>query len=290
MLRERIIVLAKTYPDVSSKYGYLVCVAGVNEYGEWRRLYPIPLDIWIKDEYEDIRFQKWDVIEVPLEKPRHKDPRLESRRVYDWRKIKVVDHIKDWGTRLWIIKKLLDKDVESIWHSNRSLGLIRPRRAEDFMIKERRRLRDPGERLVLEKMMGSLTLLEYVEMKDRSLLEEVYSPDIKVEEIPWIGYKYYCENPGCSGHQMMVIDWEAQELFRKYKTLGPVREKLFRWMLRERQLYFVIGNTWKYHKSFMIISILYPPKNAKPIQPLVPIFKERPKQISVNSFFGDKSV
>ena len=51
MVRERVIVLAKTYPELSSKHGPIVCVAGVNEYGEWRRLYPIPFKIWVDDRY-----------------------------------------------------------------------------------------------------------------------------------------------------------------------------------------------------------------------------------------------
>ncbi|NPA97000.1 MAG: hypothetical protein GXO32_05310 [Crenarchaeota archaeon] len=78
---------------------------------------------------------------------------------------------------------------------------------------------------------------------------------------------------------MMVIDWEAQELFRKYRVVeGPVKQKLFNELVFKRDLYFIVGNTWKYHKSFMIIGLFYPPKGTVPVKPPVPIFKDKPKQ------------
>ncbi|RLE78476.1 MAG: hypothetical protein DRJ52_10365, partial [Thermoprotei archaeon] len=279
MPREKIVVIAKTYPEVSSKHGPLVCVAGVNEYGEWRRLYPIPYKIWVDKEYEDIRFKKWDIIEVEVKKASH-DPRKESRKVVDWRKIKIIDHIKRWDYRLHIISRLLDPDIESVVNSDRSLGVVKPRRIVDFYAKPRKRLRDKAEKIVLNKMDEAdsiITLLEYVEMKDKYLLPDIKEKDIKVEKTPWIGYRFYCSNPLCRGHEMMVIDWEAQELFRKYRQVdGPVKKKLYDDMITKRDLYFVIGNTWRYYKSFMIISLFYPPKGTKPIKPLVSFFKEKP--------------
>ncbi|MCS7365741.1 MAG: hypothetical protein NDF54_09925 [archaeon GB-1867-035] len=283
MEKESIIVLAKTYPELSKKYGPLVCVAGVNEYGELRRLYPIPYKIWIKNEYKEIRFKKWDIIEAELTRPQS-DPRKESRKVTDWRKIKIKGHIKDWSLRLYIINELLEKDIESIKASDSSLGVIKPSIVEDFLIKERQKIRDPGEIEVLEKMDSTTTLLAYFEKKDQFLLPDVWDKDVKIEKIPWIGHKFYCKNPLCKGHEMMVIDWEAQELFRKYRMIAPVKEKLFNWMLKERKLYFVIGNTWRWKKSFMIISLFYPPKKIQPISPLQPVFKKRAAQREITDY------
>ncbi len=289
MVVERIIVLAKTYPELSSKHGPIVCVAGVNEYGEWRRLYPIPLRIWRDDRYKDLQFNKWDVIEVEVsEKPPSHDRRFESRRVISWERIRIVDHIKNWEARLAVIKELLDPDIESIINSGRSLGVIKPARVLDFFSKPRHRLRDEAEKEVLKKMDeadSTVTLLEYLEIGDKYLLPEVREPDVKVEELPWIGYRFYCGNPRCRGHEMMVIDWEAQELFRRYKTVeGPVKKKLFNELVFNRDLYFIVGNTWKYHKSFMIISLFYPPKGTRAVKPLIPLFKERPRQKSLFDF------
>jgi len=289
VVKERVIVLAKTYPELSSKHGPIVCVAGVNEYGEWRRLYPIPFKIWVDDRYTNIRFSKWDVIEVDVsEKPPPHDRRFESRRVLSWESIRVVEHIDDWSRRLTIIDELLDPDVETLVNSGRSLGVIKPKHVVDFFDKPRQRLREEAEKLVLSKMDEAdsrVTLLEYLNINDEHLLPEVREPEVKVEELPWIGYRFYCGNPRCGGHEMMVIDWEAQELFRKYRTVaGPVRKKLYDELIFQRDLYFVLGNTWRYYKSFMIIGLFYPPKGARPQKPLVPVFKEKPKPRDLLSF------
>lgn len=37
---EKIVVLVRATPEESRKHGYLVCVAGINEKGEFRRVYP----------------------------------------------------------------------------------------------------------------------------------------------------------------------------------------------------------------------------------------------------------
>jgi len=281
MVKEQIIVLTKTYPELSSKYGPIVCTVGVNEYGEWRRLYPIPYEIWINDKYKSIRFRKWDIIEVDVSnKPPSHDRRFESRRVLNFEKIKIIDHIDKWSHRLNIIKELLDPDIESIINSGKSLGVIKPRIVSDFFDKPRQRLKDEAEKIVLKKIDeadSKVTLLEYINIiDDEFVLAEVRKPEIKIEKLPWIGYKFYCNNPKCKGHEMMVIDWEAQELFRKYKTVeGPVKEKLYNELVFKRDLYFILGNTWRYHKSFMIIGLFYPPKDIKTYKPIIPIFKER---------------
>ena len=109
--------------------------------------------------------------------------------------------------------------------------------------------------------------------------------NFRVEELPWIGYRFYCGSPRCRGHEAMVIDWEAQELFRRYRmSEGPVKEKLFKEMLSKKDLYFIVGNTWRYHRSFMIVGLFYPPKGTAPIDTLTPVFKEPGRQRSLLDF------
>jgi len=204
-------------------------------------------------------------------------------RVWDWKQIKVVDHIKEWNAKKYIIKKFLDPDLETIIESGRSLGIIQPRDVLDFYAKPRSKLRNEAEKLVIQKMdeadsTAQVTLSEYFGINDPHLLPDVHKANVKIERLPWIGYRFYCNNPACNGHNMMVIDWEAQELFRKYMTIEPVRKKFFTWMLKERELYFIVGNTWRFHKSFMIIGVFYPPKGTKSQVPIVSYFKEKPKQ------------
>ncbi|MDR2127528.1 MAG: hypothetical protein LBP52_00440 [Burkholderiaceae bacterium] len=62
--RERILILAKTYPSPSAKHVETSCVAGINKDGVMRRLYPVPFRMIEQDQ----QFKKWQWIEVGVEK------------------------------------------------------------------------------------------------------------------------------------------------------------------------------------------------------------------------------
>lgn len=267
MMKERILVIAKTYPEISTKYGPLVCTVGLNENLEWRRIYPIPAKIFFDEQYSHLRFKKWDIIEVELTDARPKDPRIESYKVVNWENIKIIGHVERWEDKIGFLEKVLDKDIESIWNSNRSIGVIKPTKLIDFFDKPRERIKDEAEKEVLNKINeAQATLEQYINIKvaENDILPEVKEKDIKIEKLPWIGYKFNCSNINCKGHEMMAIDWEIQELFRKYRQIDPVKKKVFFEFKNRRNIYFAIGNTWKFRKSFMIISVVYPPVGTKP--------------------------
>jgi len=266
-MKERILVIAKTYPEISTKYGPLVCTVGLNENLEWRRIYPIPAKIFFDEQYSHLRFKKWDIIEVELTDARPKDPRIESYKVVNWENIKIIGHVERWEDKIGFLEKVLDKDIESIWNSNRSIGVIKPTKLIDFFDKPRERIKDEAEKEVLNKINeAQATLEQYINIKvaENDILPEVKEKDIKIEKLPWIGYKFNCSNINCKGHEMMAIDWEIQELFRRYRQIDSVKNKVFFEFKNTRNIYFVIGNTWKFRKSFMIISVVYPPVSTKP--------------------------
>src|SRR3989338_6327476 len=78
--KERILVLTRAMPEKSSKHGHLVCVAGITEKGEWRRLYPF------KFQYGKglTDFGKRDVLEAELTPPDN-DKIKESRKVISYK-------------------------------------------------------------------------------------------------------------------------------------------------------------------------------------------------------------
>lgn len=72
--RKRILLLVKTQPTISKSYGELVCTAGIDENGNWVRLYPLPFET-----YEKGAFQKYTWIDVDVvARELWKDPRPES--------------------------------------------------------------------------------------------------------------------------------------------------------------------------------------------------------------------
>jgi len=72
---EKIVVLVRATPEESKKHGYLVCVAEINEKGEFRRVYPFGFSYGEKL----INFKTKNRIEVVLTEPDN-DQRRESRK------------------------------------------------------------------------------------------------------------------------------------------------------------------------------------------------------------------
>lgn len=100
---ERILILAKTYPSPSAQHVETSCVAGINEHGAMRRLYPVPFRLIEEGQ----KFKKWQWIEVRVEKA-SKDHRAESHKLYVDTIIcgDVIDTKKQWNARWPWIEKL----------------------------------------------------------------------------------------------------------------------------------------------------------------------------------------
>ena len=78
-ITKNILILVKTYPSLSKKYKELVCTAGMDEDGNWFRLYPIPFRFLTDDK----RFEKYRCIKVKL-LINLEDCRVESYKVIDY--------------------------------------------------------------------------------------------------------------------------------------------------------------------------------------------------------------
>jgi hypothetical protein len=250
--KKKVIIVAKTYPNLSNKYAETVCVAGIDmKTGNWIRMFPIAF----RKLSPDKQFKKFDVIEVEAEPYNDKYLRIENHRVKD-KTIVIIGSLsaKDWEERKKILLPLLAtsiEELETIRDSNhQTLGLIKPKEIIDFYKKNIDECR-PWEK---ELLSGT----------QKQLFGIYKSP---LEKIPyWMGYNFICNGNKCKGHNMMCEDWELLQLFRamkvKYKTddmaFSKVKEKYFDWM-GKRDVYFVVGTESRWNK-FLIVSIFYPPK------------------------------
>ena len=72
-MKEKILITVKTYPTLSREYAELVCTAGVEESGKWRRVYPVQFRQLIDEQ----KYRKYQWIEADLEKSTN-DTRPES--------------------------------------------------------------------------------------------------------------------------------------------------------------------------------------------------------------------
>jgi len=75
-MKKKILIVVKTYPTISKKYDELVCSAGIDNKGNWYRLYPIPTKN-LKD-YEGLDKFTWIETEIQRDS---RDPRIESYKI-----------------------------------------------------------------------------------------------------------------------------------------------------------------------------------------------------------------
>ena len=249
-MKEKILVVVKTYPNLSKKYEETVCVAGINENKEWRRLFPIPFR---KLDFKS-RFKKFDIIEVELEKAKEKLGRKESRHI-DFKSIKVIKNIgtqNKWKQRNELVLPTKIKSIEEflvmLKKDKTSIALIKPKEIIDFIFTPLEECRD-WER-------------ELIEGCQRTLFGDYKSP---LDKIPIkFSYKFKCDDESCNEHNLMCEDWELLESWRSWnykpeKLLKEkIKQKFFTWM-KERDLHFIIGTDSHWNKP-MVIGLYYPPK------------------------------
>lgn len=251
-IKKRVIIVAKTYPNLSEKYEETVCVGGIDlDTNDWIRMFPITFR---KLPYEK-RFSKFDTIEVEAEPYNDKYTRIENYRVKD-KSIKILVHPAkaDWEYRKSVLLPKLSNSVEDLEIArdmeHRTLGIIKPGQILDFYKKKIEDCRDWERDLI----NGS----------QKQLFGIYKSP---LDKIPyWMGYNFNCNIATCRGHNIMCEDWELLQLFRNIKheysddeiTFAKVRDRYFDW-LQTRDLYFVMGTESRWNQ-FLIVSLFYPPR------------------------------
>lgn len=255
MERRKILIVAKTYPSISTKYRETVCTAGIllddNEQSlEWVRIYPVrfrQLDF-------DKRYPRWSIISAKIEK-NDKDSRLESYRIDD-SSIEIVRSIgthDNWSERKSFVLPLEFESIQSIKDQGKSLGIIKPKYIVKYYYKKDKR--EWGD-----KQQGILDQPDFFEIPS------------DLEKIPYkFGYEFIENNQ--VKHKYSISDWEISELYRKCRdqskkylfeereaeALEKVREKLEVDFLNKKDLYFIVGNLKDHRQTFMIIGLFYPP-------------------------------
>lgn len=237
-MNERILVLVRAIPEKSERYGYLICVAGINERNEWRRLYPF------KFSYGEglVDFGKKDLIDVVLAYPDN-DKRKESRKVITHENLKSKLNDEEVLQRI----KPLVSSIEVLEKEEASLGIIKPELTGIEVIINSTDIYDPQTYFSLAG--------EYLETRE------------KVKMPVELRYKFKCKDePECKGHTIILIDWELNELARKVmrneKDKKIIEEKIklkFFDFMKTRDLYFLMGTHFRFY-TWIIIGLFYPEK------------------------------
>jgi len=245
-MKEKLLVLAKAAPQISKKYEHLVCVAGLTEKGEWRRIYPIPWKIFWKNSEQNFKKKTW--IEYELKDNKPSDHRPESRKI----KFNTIKPLEEASFNE--IEKLLKErlttmeELEAKGPKIASLGVIKPL-----------------EIIGLE----STTNQHYEELITKSKQTTLENKKAIKLEIPELKYRYIFRDDK-NIHENLCEDWELSELYRKceqYRKEGKykdkeevnqkIKEKMLNSIIKKNHVYFIMGSHYRF-PTYMIISIIYP--------------------------------
>ena len=258
---ERILILAKTYPSPSAKHVETSCVAGINQEGLMRRLYPVPFRMIEQGQ----QFKKWQWIEARVEKAT-KDHRPESHKlsVDTIEACEVIDPRNAWADRWgWLDRIPAFQSFDAVDVARLadalSLALLRPKRLLGLDITKARHpnwTQEEREKLAREQMQGDL----FSEAEAKQQVKQL-------RKVPYdFHYRYLCETPeGEKEYRHKIVDWEAGALFWNcHREHGPAWEAPFRAKLEDelgsKDLMFLMGNRHRFQDQWLIVSLFYPPK------------------------------
>jgi hypothetical protein len=256
----KVLITVKTFPIPSSKYDELVCTAGVNERGDFIRLYPINFrDLPFSQQYK-----KYQWLEVDAAKHTGRDSRKESYRP-NCDSIRLIGEpipSKDnWVERSKYALAKASQSMEEL-HAKQeadktSLGVFRPKEVIDLVA-----CPDAPD----WKPSFKAALMQQRLWEDRKASKE---PPRKV---PFkFQYKFVCDDVRCRGHQMMIEDWEVGALYWRCvddgatpeEACGSVKQKFLDTMCTsDRDTHFYAGTVLAYPKSWVIIGVYWPRKLA----------------------------
>ena len=246
-----VLMTIKTYPNVSKKYGELVCTAGICK-GELVRIYPIKF----RDLDDYCQFKKYQWINVTLKKrPRSKDFRLESYSPEG--DIKLGEHIGHnqknyWQKRMKIIDAVpIHKNLQELIEKAKkppfpSLAILKPTKILDFVI-------EPTDRDWTEAQKA------YFNQPD--LFEQI--KPLTLKKLPYkYSYRFLTEDG--KERTMMIEEWEIGVLFwncldncdgNEDDANQKVRDKYLK-IAENANVFFFIGTALSNHKrSIWKISI-----------------------------------
>lgn len=253
--KEKLLILVKAPPAISTKYRELVCTVGITKNGKLIRLHPIDF------RYMDFekRYKKYQWVEMEIEKHQG-DKRADSYRP----KVSTISVAskpipttkKGWEERKSIVLPLVSKSLEELqseWKRyNTSLGLFKPK---DVSLKIEKGSEEWGEK------QSSI-------LKQGVLIGQKTKP---LDKIPFkFSYEFRCNDSKCTvaRHSLIIEDWEITELYRNMKSkygysidlvLEKVKQKWEGEMWRGKQDSYLIVGTHSRFRTPMILGVFRPP-------------------------------
>jgi len=248
--RERILITVKTYPTPHPKHHEAVCTAGINEAGQWRRLWPIPFRYLERDR----QFRRYEWIDVALRK-QSSDPRPESH-VVDPDTIArgdFVDARAHWRARRAILAPHAVASIEELQDrratDGTSMGFLQPKKVTRV-------------ELIWQKK-SAWSVVQDAQTKQQQLLASARP----LQELPFrLRLHYGCDDPRCRGHEQNITDWEVGALYFKLRHAGrdphaaaeETRDAFERFFTDEYNTWLFVGTLGPVKPTFTVTGLFYP--------------------------------
>ncbi len=265
-MRKKILIVAKTYPTRSKKYMELVCTAGVDEEGNWYRIYPIPTKTL--KEYKGLDKYTWIDAEITRDT---RDPRPESYKI-NMSSVKLLENIppqRDWLFRKDTVFKAeayedMAKIIEKANRDNSlSLCLFKPTKYHHVYF-ESKKAEILSEKDIIEFKNANVNLFEHNNVNE-----------VEINAMPSLPFdiKLIFEDAQGKESKMNILDWEISQLYwnleKKHMSTKEIKQgikdKIF-WMIEQRDLYLYLGTMRQMHgwtsNPFTIIGLFYPPAST----------------------------
>ena len=237
--RERILITVRTYPTISKRHLETVCTGGINDRGEWRRLYPVSL----RYLEEDRQFRAFDVVDVELRpgddgRPESRKPKMESMRI--------IEHLKGWRARCDWVNPTVCPSMAGMVAAGRTLGPVALREVLEFMAEPSAPDWTPEQKEVLKQ-------------------ELMFGERLPLEKIPYDFRLRWVDEDGHE-HSSLILAWELYETWRQYRhrysdPIAVMREK---WMADlfgpSRKVGLFMGNHSRFRNTWMVCGWFCPPK------------------------------
>jgi hypothetical protein len=257
----RVLIWAKTYPELSTRHLETVCTAAVREDGRPVRLYPVPLRYL---EGRD-QFKLYEWVTVPITKSTS-DVRPESHKIDSTRIVRgefVAPDPHGWAARRAVVFRDPSwqfANVDALLAAEKahktSFGIVAPGEIEGVKIVPK----PPGEAEAYARRVDELQAQQDAFVT--TYKELGYRPaDVKLR---WRCAER-CRVCAKGPHDMQVLDWGLLELARKrgwdWAAAKARLEDILDPATHDVRLF--LGNFKAHPKNFGVIGMWYP-KHAKP--------------------------
>jgi hypothetical protein len=224
------LVLGIAEPHKSKTYEVAICVAGITNHGEFRRVYSVPLKHYICRPFKKFQYIEYEITG-------RGDGRPESRKV-DYGSIEPLE----FASTTTVAEKIRNNTSPSLDYlqqrSKISLGIVKPTKIISCLA-ERQCKRKTGRYTRLRgKTSNPISLLPF-----------------------WIKIEFACR-PSCNTHWIMWEDMEIGNYYRKMlltndsQTAMEKTEEKAITFLKEFNPYLLVGTHILYRNVWLIISTI----------------------------------